>query len=315
MKLKEIIPQYIAYRRSLGEKFETNARVLNCFLNYAGKETALSSVGMEICTRFLYAAKGNVSAGWFCKYSALKGFFTWAMAREYVSTIPLPVDIPKRPQNMRPYLYSQEELQKIFSTALTFQVNRSHIHPEVIRMILVATYTLGLRLHETVSLKIKDVDLENSLMCINESKFYKSRIVPFNKDIKQLWNSFMEWRKRNGQPEDSDISVFLDKRMHPMNMATVRNSFERIRMKADIHRYDDSVYQPRIHDLRHTFAVNRLTSWYKEGKDVQKLLPVLSVFLGHKHLAHTSVYLTMTENLLNEANKRFESYINSNNHE
>jgi integrase len=67
--------------------------------------------------------------------------------------------------------------------------------------------------------------------------------------------------------------------------------------------------------LRHTFAVNRLTSWYQEGKDVQKLLPVLSVFLGHKHLSHTSVYLTMTDNLLEEANKRFEFYINSNDYE
>ena len=63
------------------------------------------------------------------------------------------------------------------------------------------------------------------------------------------------------------------------------------------------------HDLRHTFAVNRLTLWYKENKDVQQLLPVLSVYLGHKHLVHTTAYLTMTDNLLHEANKRFERYI------
>jgi integrase len=65
---------------------------------------------------------------------------------------------------------------------------------------------------------------------------------------------------------------------------------------------------PRVHDLRHTFAVNRLTSWYRENKNVQQLLPILSVYLGHKHLAHTTVYLTMTDDLLQEAKTRFEKF-------
>ena len=71
----------------------------------------------------------------------------------------------------------------------------------------------------------------------------------------------------------------------------------------------------RFHDLRHTFAVDRLTAWYKENQDVQKLLPVLSTYLGHTHLSHTSVYLTMTDGLLREASKRFESYIKQKNDE
>ena len=67
-------------------------------------------------------------------------------------------------------------------------------------------------------------------------------------------------------------------------------------------------YQPRLHDLRHTFAVHRLTSWYRQGADVQKLLPSLSVYLGHAHLSATQVYLSMTPELLEEANARFERY-------
>lgn len=315
MKLKEIIPQYIAYRRSLGEKFKTNANELNCFLKYVGKETKLVKVNLETCTEFLYAPKNKVTANWFCKYSALKGFFVWAVSREYLSSIPLPVEMPKRPQGMCPYIYTRYELEKLFSTALTFQLNRSTTHPEVIRMILIITYTLGLRLHETLSLEIKDIDLDNSMAYINESKFYKSRIVPFNEKVRQSLVGFMEWRKQNGQSENSETCLFLDRQSKPMNIDTVRGCFERIRQKANIRRDDGSVYQPRIHDLRHTFAVDRLTSWYKERENVQKLLPILSVFLGHKHLAHTSVYLTMTKNLLEEANKRFESYVNNNNYE
>ncbi|MDR1338959.1 MAG: hypothetical protein LBK58_02735 [Prevotellaceae bacterium] len=73
MKIKDIIPQYISYRQSLGEKFRTNAAGLRCFLKYAGEETAIGNLGLTVCTDFLYAPSGKVTANWFCKYTALKG--------------------------------------------------------------------------------------------------------------------------------------------------------------------------------------------------------------------------------------------------
>jgi integrase len=307
--MKNIIADYISYRRSLGEKFDTNASSLNSFLKYVGEEHEIAKIDLELCTAFLYAPTGKVTANWFCKYTALKGFFQWALVRGYITKIPLPTDMPKRLPGMQPYIYKNEELKSIFSTALTFQTNRSNIYPESIRMILMLTYFLGLRLHETMSLKIKNIDLNNSSAYICESKFYKSRIVPFNDDVKRLLIKFMKWRKQNGLSDESEIHLFLNKKGIPVNIGTVRGCFQRIRKKAEIIRNGDCTNQPRIHDLRHCFAVNRLTSWYKEGKDVQKLLPVLSTYLGHKHLAHTSVYLTMTDNLLEEANNRFESYV------
>jgi integrase/recombinase XerD len=93
-----------------------------------------------------------------------------------------------------------------------------------------------------------------------------------------------------------------------VNQYTLENCFRRVREKAGIRRDDGARYQPRLHDLRHTFAVHRLTSWYRQGADVQKLLPQLSVYLGHVHLAATQVYLSMTPELLAEANARFERY-------
>ena len=75
-----------------------------------------------------------------------------------------------------------------------------------------------------------------------------------------------------------------------------------------IRRDDGACHQPRLHDLRHTFAVHRLTSWYQQGADVQKLLPHLSTYLGHVDIQSTQVYLTMTPELLDEAGKRFAQY-------
>ncbi len=75
-----------------------------------------------------------------------------------------------------------------------------------------------------------------------------------------------------------------------------------------MHRDDGARYQPRLHDIRHSFVVHRLTSWYQQGADVQKLLPQLATYLGHVSIAATQVYLTMTPELLHEASVRFENY-------
>jgi integrase len=156
--------------------------------------------------------------------------------------------------------------------------------------------------------KLGDIDLDASVITIQQSKFYKSRLVPFNDEVKGFITTYLQWRVSQKQPRSLDSYLFIGKNDQPFNLGTMREIFQRIRKQSGIKRIDKSSYQPRMHDLRHTFAVNRLTSWYQENKDVQKLLPILSIYLGHTHLAHTTVYLTMTDELLQEANIRFEHY-------
>ena len=93
-----------------------------------------------------------------------------------------------------------------------------------------------------------------------------------------------------------------------MKPDTLQHNFRILCDRAGIRRTDGAHEQPRMHDLRHTFAVHRLTSWYQQGADVQRLLHHLSVYLGHVHLRHTQVYLSMTPELLREASQRFERY-------
>jgi integrase len=90
---------------------------------------------------------------------------------------------------------------------------------------------------------------------------------------------------------------------------TAEKCFRRMCEQAGVRRADGASYQPRLHDLRHTFAVHRLTSWYRQGANVQQLLAQLSVYLGHVHLAATQVYLSMTPELLHEASVRFDRYV------
>lgn len=99
------------------------------------------------------------------------------------------------------------------------------------------------------------------------------------------------------------------------NFVSLHQIFTTIRKNAGLYFPDRGRHQPRIHDLRHTFAVNVLTNWYKSGKNVQDLLPKLSTYLGHLNVSFTSVYLTKTPTLLQEANKLFYAYKNTNNEE
>jgi integrase len=98
---------------------------------------------------------------------------------------------------------------------------------------------------------------------------------------------------------------------NPFLSTSSKRAFKQIREHAGLHRQGGPRCQPRLHDLRHSSAVHRLTMWYREGENVQKLLPQLSVYMGHTHLAATQVYLTMTPELLHEASVRFERYATS----
>jgi integrase len=165
-----------------------------------------------------------------------------------------------------------------------------------------------LRLNEALSLKLSDIDFDKLVISIRQTKFFKSRLVPFNNQLLDIMKEYLIWRKKNGYAQDAQAPLFISKNRLPISASTIRKIFQRIRIKASIKRLDNSRYQPRIHDLRHTFAVHRITSWYQNGWDVQKLLPLLSTYLGHTHLSDTSVYLTMTTDLLHEAGSRFEQY-------
>lgn len=308
MKLNQLITQYVRYRKSLGEKFKTNETCLKAFCSTIGPEKSIKSTTERMVHCFLYGKSNAVTTGWFVRHTALLGLYQYAISRNYVTAIPLPKVLPRRPQGLIPYIYSPKELKLLFDGALSYQTNKSYIEPYMVRISLILTYTLGLRIHETLSITLGDMDMNNLVITIRQSKFYKSRLVPFNQQVKKLLKKFLQWRKEQRQSQYAEAYLFMGQHGKPFNADTLRGIFQRIRGKTGIKRNDGAYFQPRLHDLRHTFAVNRLLSWYRENRDVQQLLPILSVYMGHKYLAHTSVYLSMTDDLLLEANNRFEKY-------
>jgi integrase/recombinase XerD len=307
MRLDAAITQYIAYRKTLGECFHVNANILKSFYRGVGGETPIIDISSDHVDRFLYGT-GPVTASWHVRYNALFGFYNYALSHDLVANSPLPIIKPKRPQPFVPYIYTQEELRRLLAATSSYQRNRGLLEPNMVRVVLLLLYGAGLRISEALSLKLADVDLGQRVLTIRDSKFFTSRLVPLGTSLNEQLLQYAAHRQQAGHAQDDTAPFFLKRNGKGVSVSNMAYAFQRIRVVAGIKRTDGARYQPRIHDLRHTFTVHRLTSWYREGKDVQRLLPQLSVYLGHRHLAATSVYLTMTPELLEQASQRFEHY-------
>lgn len=302
MKLRRLIEQYIAFQQALGAQFQTNAQVLRAFGNAIGAEADLADVRAEQVDAFLLG-KGARTVTWHKKFYTLRPFCQYAVTRGYTAAMPLPRVIPKRPPPFVPYIYSPDDLRRLL--AAVDADRRPHLDPGplTVRAILLLLYGAGLRVREALNLNRADVDLDNAVLTIRRTKFGKTRLVPVGP---RLARALAEYAGRTVKPRAAPFFT---------TGAGVRVPYDRLRCRfrslcerAGVRRAAGATEQPRLHDLRHTFAVHRLTAWYRQGADVQRLLHHLSVYLGHAHLSGTQVYLTMTPELLHQACARFERY-------
>jgi site-specific recombinase XerD len=152
------------------------------------------------------------------------------------------------------------------------------------------------------------VDLADRVLAVWDTKFFKSRLVPIGCDLGKALKVYQTARQQLPLPDEARSAFFCTRTGHAISLAALEGVFVLLREHAGIRRPAADRWQPRLHDLRHSFAVHRLIAWYREGADVQACLPLLATYLGHINLAGTQTYLTMTPELLAEASRRFERY-------
>jgi site-specific recombinase XerD len=309
VKLLDLIEQYVGYRKALGERCVTNGSVLRAFGRKIGTSAEVGDVQVDHVSAFL-AGQGPLTSTWHVKHCALVGFYGYAVSRGYASSAPLPAMVPKRPPPFVPYIYSHDELHRLLAATDTYQRNRSCLEPVTVRNIVLLLYGAGLRLREALALNRADVDLDESLLTVRRTKFFKTRFVPLGPQLRQAMLRYADRHRGVSDSASGEDSApfFTTRKGNRVNADTIEGIFRRVCEHAKLRRSDGARYQPRLHDLRHAFAVHQLTAWYRRGLDVQKLLPLLSVYMGHVHLAATQIYLSMTPELLHEANSRFERY-------
>jgi site-specific recombinase XerD len=304
MKLSALAFHYVSYKQAMGMRFHTEARTLRSFCRTMG-DIAITDIAADRVHAYI-AGVGPVTRFWHRKYEVIRGFYRFAMARGYAASSPLPKIIPK-PREFVPYIYSHEELQRLLDASIVCESPRSKLQPYTCRMLILLLYGAALRISEALSLTLANVDLPAGILTIHESKFYKTRVVPISPALIAALETYVAQRAKDYSTE-LDAALFLTRTATPLVRHTAENIFSRLRVQAGVLRYDGGRYQPRLHDLRQNAAVHRLISWYRQGADVQRLLPQLATYLGHVHIAATQHYLTLTPELLHEASQRFEHY-------
>ena len=305
MKFTEIVNRYVAFKQSMGMCFDTEARILKYFSRKIG-DRDITEVDPSSVLGYI-AGTGPVTSFWHRKFAVLNGFYHFATSRGYAISSPLPKTVPKHPPPLVPYIYTTAELRRLLEAAETLK-NQRRLPGATLRILLLTLYGAALRISEALLLTRGDVDLNASLLTIRDSKFYKTRLVPIGPRLTAELHAYAQKRRRLPCPEGTKSTFFATRVGTPIKRSCIEWNFRRLCTFAGIRRCDGGRFQPRIHDIRHAAAVHRIVAWYRQGADVQRLLPHLSTYLGHVGIAGTQRYLTMTPELLQEANCRFERY-------
>lgn len=205
-----------------------------------------------------------------------------------------------------PYIYSQQEVCSIMASARQIGPVGS-LRPAVVSTLIGLLYTTGLRIGEALKLTLEDIDLRVKLITVRETKFRKSRYVPLSLPTVHHLARFLRYRKKAGFSTVPTAPVFVNPQGRTYGHPRIVTIFLEIIRNLGI-RSREGERGPRLHDFRHTFAVNRLALWYREGVNPSVKLPLLSTYLGHTTVTCTEVYLQATAELLEKTGKRFHDY-------
>jgi integrase/recombinase XerD len=306
MKLADAVESYLTLKRSLGAVFSAEARILRSFACALG-DIPLDEIDSKATYGFCRGI-GPPTRWWERKHYTLRDFFTYLVTRGHMSASPLPEPAPRIPRSFEPYIYSREELQRLLDSTKILADNRFPLQHTMFRTLLLVLYGAGLRPSEGLRLRCCDVDLDDRLLAIWDTKFFKSRLVPIGTALTASLYAYRDARKYLPMPAGARSAFFASRTGGAISLNRLEKIFARLREHAGIRSPPGARWQPRLHDMRHSFAVHRLVTWYREGANVQACLPLLSTYLGHANVSGTQAYLTMTPELLAEASKRFERY-------
>lgn len=306
MKLIDVVTAYVVMQRSLGLRFKAADRLLRQFAHEMGN-VGIADVRPDAVVAFLQGA-GALTATWRLKYNVLSGLYRFAISRGYSEACPLPANLPKLPPSQTPYVYSTGELHRLIDATPLLYNYRSQQQASMYRTLILLLYGSGLRIGEVLRLTILDVDLIERVIIVRDTKFFKTRLVPIGPELSTELAAHIKRRRNLPMPAGENSRLFTSRTGQGWPYSQVITLFQRLRHAAQIKCPEGELHPPRLHDLRHTAAVHRVLAWYRDGKDVQRLLPQLATYLGHVDIKSTQRYLCMTPELLEEASRRFARY-------
>jgi integrase len=303
--LRELLGDYLALRRALGYRMARPEKLLNQFLDHLDSrgETVITVAAALDWARLPAAGTSN---WWAYRLSAVRGFATYLHTLDPAHEVPAPDLLPQRPLRASPYLYSDAEITALMAAASTLPTPLRRATFTTLIGLLAVT---GIRVGEAIALDRGDVDLAAGRLTVRFGKFGKTRELVLHPSAVDALRRYQRLRDRLA-PRTGTPALFVSLAGTRLRYCNVHHAFHRLVRVAGLTPRSVSC-RPRIHDLRHSFAVHAMLDAYAAGEDGQVRLTLLSTWLGHVHPASTYWYLSASPELMAIAGQRLEQHLAS----
>lgn len=305
--LDQWISIWLKHQRSLGRSYDGTKWILQHLRDFLAATTNadLDQAGFDLWSNSFRHLAATTRRG---RQLVVRRLCRFRQRTEPDCFVPDPLHFARMIPYRRPVIVEPEQVARLLVAADKLAAaSNSPLLPAVMRMAVILLYTAGLRRGELVRLTLDDVDARTGLLRIRSSKFHKSRLVPLSLDASDAVRVYL--RQRLATPFDSAACAPLlccGARGHRGYTGTgMGQAVNRLFVVADIK--DSEGRRPRVHDIRHSFAVQALIRWYRDGADVQSNLPRLAMFMGHVSIVSTAHYLHFVPTMRELASDRFEA--------
>ena len=311
--LQVAIARFVAHQRVFGRRYYTEEYVLRAVQRFVASRHASdlsAAVFEQWCAAHRYLSP-NTRRG---RQLLIRKLCLFRRRREPRCFVPDPTGFA-RPQPYRlPVIVTSEQVKSLLRAAAKLVPSQHFpLLPAVMRMAIVLLYTAGLRRGELIRLLLADVDAHNGVLRIRESKFHKSRWVPLSPDACRELRSYLRQRLRSPYDQRPTAPLLCNGSnsygrvgWHAYTGAAIWQGFRKLFDAAGVR--DSQGRRPRLHDMRHSYAVEVLCRCYREGGDVQTLLPKLALYMGHVSIVSTAYYLHFIPEVAALASQRFDRH-------
>jgi integrase/recombinase XerD len=301
-KLRSALNDYLTIRRQLGFKLRDEGSILPKFILFIEQHGA-SFITRDLAQRWAMQPKDVLPSWWAKRLCMVRGFAQYLSVVDSRTEVPPQGLLPYRYRRRSPYIYSNEEIEHLIEAAKQLP-SLIGLRPYTYSTLFGLIAVTGMRMRESIRLKCEDVDSENGVLTIYDTKFGKSRLIPIHPSTQRALDQYQS--KRNQiYPNPIDPNLFISDQGRRLVGSTVRRTFIKLSRQIGLRAVSDS-HGPRLHDFRHTFAVRTILNWYRSGGDVERQIPKLATYLGHTHVNDTYWYLSAVPELMQLAAMRLE---------
>ena len=303
--LRIALEEYLNIRRAFGFKLRLAGSLLKKFVLFIEQQGA-EFITRDLALRWATQPKDALTSTWAARLGMVRNFAQYVSASDPRTEVPPKGLLPYRYHRKPPYIYSDDEICRLIEAAKQLP-SKNGLRPYTYSTLFGLIAVTGMRMIEPIRLDNKDVDLTHGVLTIRQTKFDKCRLVPVHKTIQRVLQQYA--RKRTQIfPRPKTPSFFVSDHGSRLTDWTVRWTFAKVSCQIGLRKPGKRHgHGPRLHDLRHRYAVKTILNWYQAGKDVDREMPKLATYLGHAHVNDTYWYLTAVPELMYLVTMRLES--------